>query len=1123
MRRRSTTGHPRCVAPARDDGSERTRLGHAFLITILLLLAASQLLAQARRIPFDRLTTADGLSHDSVNAVVQDHSGFIWFGTQDGLTRYDGVRTVVFRHRPADLTSLSDNWVWALLEDSRRNLWVGTGGGGVNLWDPQRRGFLRFQNDEADPRSLSHDAVRTIFEDREGNLWIGTEGGLNRFNPERGDFTRYMHNPIDPGSLSNDDVRAILEDRTGRLWIGTYGGGLNLLDRETGIFTHYRHDENDPSSLSDDSLRELFEDAEGNFWIGTYEGGLNRMDRDNGTFERFRHDADDPTSLSDDRVRAVLQDSKGVVWVGTDDGLNEWLPESRSFGHYTSNPADPASLSDDSVQSLYQDRGGVLWVTTRAGASKWNVNTGSFNGYRADPSRPHESLLENSVWSLADDGKGTLWVGTYGALTRMDLTTGRTRHYLPGGPGSLADDRVFSLLVDGQGVVWVGTFEGGLHRLNPDGETFTRFQHDPGNPRGLASNKVASIYEDREGVLWIGTYGGGLARFDRASETFVAYRHDPRSVTSLSDDRVLTLFEDSAGVLWVGTHGGGLNGFDRRTGTFTRFRNDPQNEASLSADGVASITEDRQRNLWVGTMGGGLNKWTLEDRQAHRVAFRHFRESEEGGEGLSNGVVYGILQDEAGLLWISTNNGLLRFDPVTEIFRRFDDTHGLQSREFNSGAYHRSVTGEMFFGGNQGFNSFFPDSIQTNTHQPPVVLTSLQKVNRELESETPLVELGEIELSHKDYVVSFEFAALDFTAPKQNRYAYKLDGFDEDWVEAGNLNRATYTNLDPGSYTFRVRGSNSDGVWSANELELGVRVIPPWWRTWWAYAIYGFLAIALVARYLFDQARRNEIAEKRRLTLEAQVRERTSELAERNQELQRAIQQLELASVTDSLTGLRNRRFLVNTIERDLALVHRLRRDREEHGVEGPPTDSLFLIFDLDGFKDVNDSYGHSAGDRVLLQVRDLLEDACRKSDSIIRWGGDEFLVVARHTDREAAEKLAERLRASVENHDFSLGNGQTAKLSCSIGFAFYPFLSNNPRLFNWEQVMAVADRALYVAKKSGRNAWVGVYETEKTRQIEPLRLMPLINGRIEELVAEGKLELRTSIPDHDHLVWAWA
>ncbi|MDH3745723.1 MAG: diguanylate cyclase, partial [Acidobacteriota bacterium] len=923
-------------------------------------------------------------------------------------------------------------------------------------------------------------------------------------------------------SLSHDDIRAIHEDGQGRLWVATNGGGLDMFDRQTGEFTHYRHQPGVPSALSSDRVRTVHEDLEGNLWIGTYDAGLNLLDPETMVFEHFRADDGDPRSLSDDRVTAILQDVDGRLWIGTDKGLNEWDPIERGFHTYQKDLADPSTLVDDRILTLFQDRGGVIWVGNRGGVNKWNPTTGSFTSYQVDRANPGSSLPSNLIQGFAESADGRqLWVATYGGLSRIDRRDGETSTYRvdPDDPTALADERVFSLLVDSESTLWVGTFEGGLHRLNADGRTFTRFQHDPSDPTSLGSNSVASIFEDSQGVLWLGAFRGGLNRFDPDTGTFIHYKHDPDSNTSLSSDRVVALFEDSMGALWVGTDGGGLNRMDPRTATFTHYRHDPDDDKSISSDKIYSIHEDQSSTLWVGT-SGGISAWSRDSRKEHMPLFENYREE----DGLANDQVWGILEDSSGYLWLSTNRGVSRLDPRTGAFRNIDTTHGLQSLELNFGAAFRSTTGEMFFGGNQGFSAFYPSEVRVNNHQPPVALTSVQKLNRDLETGSAVAELSSIELSYQDYVVSFEFAALDYTAPEKNRYAYMLEGFDTNWNELGNLNRATYTNLDPGNYVFRVRGANNDGVWGQQELALDVRVIPPWWQTWWAYLLYSLAGVGLILRYLARQQRRHVFAEQQRLSLADEVRSRTSELAERNSELERAINQLELASVTDSLTGLRNRRFLVNTIERDLALVHRMRREQVDKGDEGgAPTDSLFLIFDLDGFKEVNDSFGHSAGDSVLLQVTTLLEAACRKSDDIIRWGGDEFLIVARQADREAAEQLAERMRQSVEEHVFDLGHDQTTKLTCSIGFAFYPFISSDPELFSWEQVNTIADRALYIAKKSGRNAWVGVYETSATRFVDRRALLRLINENIEELLTEGQLELRTSIESHDRLVWAWA
>jgi diguanylate cyclase (GGDEF)-like protein len=953
---------------------------------------------------------------------------------------------------------------------------------------------------------------------------VGTLGGLNRLIPEDGSFERYTHNPSSPRSLGHNEVRAILEDREGVLWVGTSGGGLSRLDPDRGEFVHYRHDPENPDSLSNDEVRALFEDLDGRLWIGTEEGGVSRFDRETEDFERFLHDPEDPASLSDNLVRSFFQDTQRVLWIGTDGGLDEWVPEREQFLHHVHDPSDPTSLGNNQIMSVYQDRGGVLWVGTQGGVHKWNAASGSFSSYRQDPKRPLHSLSSNLVNAFAEDLEGNLWVATYEGLNRIDHRTGIVTHFRqqPGNPRGLGDERVFSLLVDSRGVLWAGTFAAGLYRLESGGTEFTNFRNDPDNPKSLSSNAVTSIHEDRQGIVWLGTYTGGLNRFSKSEQTFVRYQNDPESVTSVSSNKVVVLTEDTDGILWVGTDGGGLNGFDRQSGTFTHYRHRPRDPSSLSSDTIFALLETSDGTLWIGTRGGGLNRWSLQNRQEHRAVFESYTQE----DGLANDVIYSILEDDQGYLWLSTNSGISKFDPGTETCRNFDTTHGLLSKEFNFGAGFVSRTGEMFFGGNQGFNSFFPASIRGNLHVPPIVLTSLLKFNRPVETEVPTSKLDSLEFSYRDYVVSFEFSALDFTAPKKNQYAYKLDGFDNEWNELGNLNRATYTNLDPGSYTLRVKGSNNDGVWNEAGLSVGVRVIPPPWRTWWAYTLYGLGLLGMGALYGRGQRREREKEAEQRKFLEQQVSERTSELAERNADLQRAIDQLELASVTDSLTGLRNRRFLVNNIERDLALVDRYYGDIRRHpemAATTPRPDYAFLLFDLDGFKEVNDTFGHAAGDRVLVQVRDLLEAVCRQSDTLIRWGGDEFLVVGRHTGRETAERLAERIRQKVESYTFDLGDGQSISLSCSLGFGHYPFLSSSPSFLKWEQIVAVADRALYIAKKSGRNAWVGVYETPTTPQMDPARLLQAINDRPEELVARGQLKLRTSIVAYETLVWAWA
>jgi diguanylate cyclase (GGDEF)-like protein len=767
--------------------------------------------------------------------------------------------------------------------------------------------------------------------------------------------------------------------------------------------------------------------------------------------------------------------------------------------------------------SIHQDRGGVLWVGTQGGGlNRWNTVTSSFSLFRVDARAP-STFSSNAVTSFESE-PGVVWIGTYQGLNRYDRKSGAIRSYRhdPRDRHSLSDDRVMSLQVDRRGALWVGTLDGGLNRLDPASGRFTHLRHDPEDEDALSGDGVTSLVEDADGSLWVGIYRGGLNRVDPATGTVIRrFRHDPANPGSLSSDRVIALFRDSKGALWVGTEGGGLNRLDRASGTFLRYQRDPKQAGSLGGDVVFTIHEDRRGTLWVGTQGGGLSRADPEDRGDGRLRFRTYTER----NGLPNDSVYGILEDHSGDLWLSTNRGLSRLDPRRETFRNFDTSHGLQSNEFNFGAYHRAVTGEMFVGGNAGFNAFVPDRVRVNENVPPLALTSLRKLGHEVNAQEELARFGAIRLGHRDYVVSFEFAALDYSAPERNRYAYKLDGLDREWIHVGSARRASYTNLSPGRYVFRVKGSNSDGTWNEEGLAVAVDVLPPPWRTWWAYAAYALVLAAAVRAYARLHARRLEREAEYSRRLEREVQERTAELALRNDELHEANRKLEEASLTDSLTGLANRRFLMAHIRREVALVDRYYR-RLAAGTARPGEsrpDFALMMIDLDGLKGVNDTYGHAAGDQVLVQMRDVLDRACRKSDTILRWGGDEFLVVARQADHDVAEMLAERVRRAVEEHGFDLGGHRPVHLGCSIGWAIYPFVAGAPGLLTWEQVGTIADRALYAAKSSGRNAWVGILSTAATPMADTVHL---INQRPGALVREGSIEVRTSLAAASDLVW---
>lgn len=1067
--------------------------------------------AEVKPIRFDRISIEDGLSQATILSMHQDSAGFMWFGTEEGLDRFDGYEFTNYRNDPADSESISCSYVWAIDEDPHGDLWLATDGGGISRWNRATDTFDNFKAEPEGSNGPSSDNIRSLRIAPSGLIWIATrKAGLNSFDPATGAFVYYRHDSADPSSLGSDRVFGLSIDASGQVWIGT-DDGLDRLNEDGEGFTHYRHDPADSASLSDSRVRSIAGDRQGDLWVGTLDGGLNRWNPATGDFTRYTHDDTDPRSLSSNRVRAILEDDAGRLWIGTVEGLNLFDSSSESFSSYTNNPADPTSLSTNDVISLYQDRGGVVWIGTQlGGVNKWNPNIWSF-GHHSSQRSGANSLRNSNVTSFAEDRAGRLWIGTVGGgVSVLDRVSGHYTHHGTGSgsSGGLSTELVMTLLNDHLGTTWVGTLDGGINRFNPTTETFTHYRHDPSRSDSLGSDGVMSLYEDQQGTLWVGTFGGGLNRFDRKTGTFTRFTHDPRDPTTISSDRVTTIAQDPSGLLWVGTDAGGLNLFDPRAGTFVHFMADPADPRSISSDTIFSLHVDASGQLWIGTRGGGLDTLETLPESSESAVFVN----RSSRDGLSNDTIYGILPDSSGSLWMSTNRGLSRYDRATGTFRNYRFSHGLQGDEFNFGAHYRSTGGELMFGGINGFNIFFPERIETNSAVPPVVMTSFLKFNKPVAADGPVFGREGVELGFRDDVVTFEFAALDFTAPKENRYAYILEGFDDAWIDLGTVRRVTFTDLDGGDYVLRVRGSNNEGVWNENGLALNLSVAPPPWLTWWAYGLYALLISTALYLYWLAQQRKLKREEEYSGRLEEEVRERTGALEDRAHELEDLNQQLVDASLTDSLTGLRNRRFLFEQVAKDIALVRRRYCELAQGVQQISVYDLVFLMVDLDHFKPINDSFGHAAGDRVLVEVRGLLLDACRDSDIVIRWGGDEFLVIGRDADPEKAETLAERIRSSIEENVFEIGDGQVARTTCSVGFACYPFVRDDPDAVPWEQTLALADAALYTAKNTTRDAWVGYLSTpECTGNFN--EVIKMIREEPHQMKLKGLLDIRSSIP----------
>jgi signal transduction histidine kinase/ligand-binding sensor domain-containing protein/CheY-like chemotaxis protein len=831
-----------------------------------------------RPLYFEHLTMRDGLSQSTVMSILQDREGYLWLGTESGLDRYDGYSIHEY-HRQRGAAGLASDYIWAIAEDAHSNLWLATDGGGIERWDRNTDQFQRFKHDPLVPQSLASDAVRTLLIDAQGRIWAGTlDQGLDILDPSTGKVRHFRHREGDPTSLPADAVCVLYTDHTGRIWVGT-DGGLSEYQPSTDDFVSYG-DRATGTVFTDVRVRAIREDHTGALWVGTLGGGVNRLDPHTGQVTVLRHDPHDPRSLSHDHVRSLLEDDARRVWVATADGLNLYEPATGGFVHYRNDTSDPRSLRDSYVMALYQDRGGVLWVGTRAGgASHWNPNSWQLGHYKS------ASFRDTAVSSFADNGAGKVWVGTIGAgLVEIDPRSGRERRFGTSGdsPLKLTDDRVMALLLDRAGALWVGTMAGGLDRLDFGAGTVQAYHSDPNDRATLPANGVMTLYEDHLGVIWVGTFGGGLASIDRTTSHVTRYPYGSSDVHSLSNARASAIVEDAHGNLWIGTDGGGLNLFQRKTGNFYHYRRDDGDSRSLSDDAVYALHVDRHGELWVGTAGGGIDRVVGNSELPAEVHF----ENQSGRMHLPSQVVWGIESDNEDRLWLSTNNGLARFDPRAPSLKLFHEAHGLQGEEFNFNAHHRGRDGSLFFGGNDGFNAFSPEALSANTQPPRVVLTGAAKLNHQLSAQEMPGPRRPLELSYNDKLVSFEFAALDFTSTANNRYAYQMQGFDSGWIDAGPSHRATYTNLDAGSYVLHVRAANADGAWSSEDLQIPVRVAPAPWNTASARTVYALAVLSLLAYLWRLQSARRERELRYSRELERTVRDRTHELQERNQQLQ---------------------------------------------------------------------------------------------------------------------------------------------------------------------------------------------------------------------------------------------
>ncbi|MEO7213951.1 two-component regulator propeller domain-containing protein [Mucilaginibacter sp.] len=834
----------------------------------LCLLNSGLSYSQPRDLKFKKLSTTEGLSQSHVCAIIKDSRGFMWFGTEDGLNKYDGYKFTHYKHDQNNKSTIIDNYVSAITEDGAGNLWIGTESG-LDRFDRATNTFIHYSNHLAF-------AVHSVFLDTKNRMWLGTSKGLQLFNATTGTFKQFTHAGKKTNSLAKDFISQITQDNDGWLWIAT-DDGLYHFNPQTSKFIGYEHDPKNKNSIGSSWIKTVYKDSKGNIWIGTHGGGLALYNPKNNSFINFKHAANS-NSISHNDILSIMEGNDGKLWIGTENGgLSVFDYPANKFVTYKFDANTPTSLSNNSVYCLYKDNGGNTWIGTYSGG----VNLlpkfdNKFTSYRQNPNN-NNSLSNNNVLAISGDvDDENIWIGTDGGglnlFNRKKKTFVRYLHK-DNNLNTISNNYVTAIVPVAKNLIGIGYHIGGFDLFDKKTGFFKHHMPQANNPQSLSLSDIGNMYTARDGNIWIGTWQGGLNHYNVKTGVFTRYQNKPGDKNSIASDISNTILEDKRGNIWIGTDSG-LDMLDLKTGHFTHYKHEEGNKRSISGNIVEAIAEAGNGDMWVGTNGGGLNY--LNSRTQTFIAYTE-------KDGLPNNVVFNILKDHKGNLWLSTNKGIATFNPQTKMVRNYGLSDGLQGDEFKGHSSFQTKDGEMFFGGVNGFSSFYPDSLEDNNFIPPVYITGLQIFNKQVIAggknsplQKDITETNAIKLSYKHSVFTFEFAALNYTIPEKNQYAYKLENFDKDWNYVGSKRTATYTNLDPKNYTFRVKASNNDGKWNNKGVAINIYIEPPFWLTWWFKLAAGLIFVFSGPAFYFIRTR---AIQQQKTELERQVKERTEQLA----------------------------------------------------------------------------------------------------------------------------------------------------------------------------------------------------------------------------------------------------
>ena len=840
-----------------------------FLIIFFLFIGIP---ASAQQVNFKHYSVKEGISQSVIICIFQDTEGFIWFGTQYGLNKFDGYAFEKYLNDPDDSTTISSNWIYAITEDISGCIWIGTKRG-LNKLD-KKTGRFTVVNHRLPGSPINDLFVYGLAVD-ESSVYINTPPDLSVLNIKTGNLETFSSGHAYEGILY-DFGYPVLRSRDGLIWTGSTHG-LGCFDPRTKQYINFEHNENDPNSLSDNNITALYEDKSGNILIGTG-NGFNRFDRKNNQFIRWFHDTKHNSSLSSNVIRSVVQDQAGAIWIGTEEGgLNKLTLNNRGdladIVHFRSIPNNPNCISHDNVYSLLVDKSSNLWIGTIAGMDKLDMKRKKFRHYKKTEDPTSVNLLDNVIGSIFQDADGKLWIGNWNkGLNIYDPESGEVQHYssLFAGNKHLPDNHVHVLFKDKRSMIWVGT-RNGVFVFNRETGAFIPFQDYFGVQESgyFEGNRVYCIIEDTSGKIWMGT-GNGIFIFDTKTKQTKVMRAGNTVQPTLSNNLVYSLLEDRDGLIWIATSNG-LNCYDPARDRMVQFFRDPRSANTLCDNYTISLCEDLHGNIWIGT-NTGTSKFNKTDSSFTSYSMK---------EGLPSNIVYDILEDDHHDLWFTTGNGLARYNSSSGTIRSYALEEGVQGMEFNIKAVFKGKGGELFFGGMDGFISFFPDSLKDNNYLPPLKITTFEKENNGIKSNLSVYQ-NDVKLSYRDYAFTIEFSALDYSDPLKNQYAYQLEPLSDKWINIGNRRFVHFTNLPPGRYTFRVKGTNNDGLWSDSVAGIGIHISPPWWKSRIALASYILLFALAIVFYIRWRLTR---LVKEKKVLEQKVQERTEEIVRQKDEL----------------------------------------------------------------------------------------------------------------------------------------------------------------------------------------------------------------------------------------------